>query len=74
MTLSFVWLTIIFPLSFERFNAAQNIYEQYNLIDTYFTINEKGKYTTLKEDDIVIVDISGVNNCDSLAQYFNGHL
>ena len=68
-TLGLVWLTIKFPLSFERFNVAQNIFEQYNLIDTYFTIYEKTKDADNYTDGIVIVDVAGVNDCDSLAKY-----
>ncbi|MDR1121561.1 MAG: CHASE2 domain-containing protein [Dysgonamonadaceae bacterium] len=69
MTLGLVQLTILFPLSIERFNVAQNIFEQYNLVDTYFTIHGNTKDTTNYTDDIVIVDVAGVNDCDILAKY-----
>lgn len=69
VTLGFVWLTILFPLSFERFNVAQNIFEQYNLIDTYFAIYNNGKKSEKLDSTIVIVDMNGCSDRDSIAKY-----
>lgn len=70
MTLFVVFVFILFPLSFSRFNTAQTMREQYNLMDAYFTIsNHVGKsrpYHNTRHD-IVIVDIKDIYDRDELA-------
>lgn len=70
MTLIVVLVFILFPLSFSRFNTAQTMREQYNLMDAYFTIsNHVGKthpyHNTSRE--IVVVDIRDIYDRDTLA-------
>lgn len=70
VTLLVVFVFILFPLSFSRFNTAQTMREQYNLMDAYFTIsNHVGKsrpYHNTRHD-IVIVDIKDIYDRDELA-------
>jgi CHASE2 domain-containing sensor protein len=71
MTLGLVQFTILFPLSFERFNVAQNIFEQYNLVDTYFTIHENGGNSEQLDSTIVIVNMDGCSDRDTIAKYID---
>jgi len=54
ITLILVEFTIRIPLSLAKFNVAQNMFEQYNFIDAYFTINKEGQKNFEKiNNDIV---------------------
>lgn len=71
MTLFVVFVFILFPLSFSRFNTAQTMREQYNLMDAYNTIynlvTEKRPFVRTS-DEIVIVDISDMYDRSDLAR------
>ena len=68
ITLLLVEFTIVLPLSFAKFNVAQNIFEQYNVIDAYFTIHKQNEQV---QDiaNIVVVDIANCTDRDSISDY-----
>lgn len=70
VTLFIVFVFVLFPLSFSRFNTFQAMREQYDLMDTYFTISnrigQKKPYRPIS-NGIVIVDIKDVYDRDTLA-------
>ena len=73
VTMVIVLIFVLFPLSFSRFNTIQTMREQYNLMDTYFSISnhigQKKPYRPIS-NQIIIVDIKDVYNRDSLAHLF----
>lgn len=71
VTLLVVFVFILFPLSFSRFNTAQTMREQYNLMDAYNTIYNQvteQRPVVRTNEQILIVDISGIYDRRQLAQ------
>ncbi len=67
-TMALVFLFMLIPLSFARFNTAQNLREQYELTDAFFTIFHNGRRAYAAVDErIVIVDVGGMQDRDSVA-------
>lgn len=70
MTLIVVCVFALFPLSLSRFNTAQTMREQYNLMDAYFAISNRigderpYRYTS---NEVIVVDIANIYDRNELA-------
>lgn len=70
MTLVVVFVFVLLPLSFSRFNTAQTMREQYNLMDAYFAISNRianERPYRYASNEVIVVDIAGIYDRERLA-------